>query len=104
MDSSPAMVLLEQLTLAAKHAAELGRWDMVDECYDERACVIAGASLSSDEMTRLLGLDQQVRERALVAKAALDSLLRESSAIRRRLNGLRQGSGAGESRSVFLQA
>jgi len=88
------MAGLERLTSIANEAAEHGRWDLVGECYREREIALADASLVPQETDRLLAIDRQIQERALVAQKALASLIRESSAIRRRLKGLRQGSGA----------
>jgi len=82
------------LASIAKEAAEQGRWDLVGECYREREIAIAGASLVPQETERLLAIDRQIEERALVAQKALASLMHQSSAIRRRLKGLRQGIGA----------
>lgn len=52
------------------------------------------ASIPRQDAERMLASDRQVRERALVAKAAVAELLRESQAIRLRLGRLRHGAGA----------
>lgn len=89
--SSSGAAELERLTSLAKDAAEQGRWDIVGERYRERAMVFEGVSLSPQEAAQLLTIDQEIRERTLVAKAALGQLLREAAAIRRRLKDLRHG-------------
>jgi hypothetical protein len=106
MEPSPAISQLERLTHTAKDAAEQGRWDIVGDCYRERESAIVGTSLLPHEADRLMTIDGRIREQALVAKKALASLIRESSMIRRRLKGLRQGTGAASSDSgmILLEA
>lgn len=84
---------LERLTVAARGAAEQGRWDLVDECYRAREAAMRGARLLPQDAERILAIDGEVRERALAARTALAELLRESLAVRLRLRGLRHGAG-----------
>jgi len=81
---------LERLTVFARNAAEQGRWDLVEECYRMREAVMQGVSIAQQDAERMLASDRQVRERAIVAKAAVAELLRESQAVRLRLSRLRQ--------------
>ena len=92
-DSETGVAELERLTVSARDAAERGRWDLVDECYRMREAVMEGVSIAQQDAERMLASDRQVRERALVAKAAVAELLRESQAVRLRLTRLRQGAG-----------
>lgn len=93
-DSETGMAELERLTASARDAAEQGRWDLVDECYRLRDIAMQGAPISRQDAERILASDRQVQERALVAKAAVAELLRESQAVRLRLGKLRHGAGA----------
>lgn len=93
-DREAGMMELERLTLSARDAAEQGRWDLVDEYYRLREAAMQGASIARQDAERMLASDRQVRERALVAKAALAELLREAQAVRLRLGRLRHGAGA----------
>lgn len=93
-DSETGMAELERLTVSARDAAEQGQWDLVDECYRLRDIAMQGASIPQQDAERMLASDRQVQERALVAKAAVAELLRESQAVRLRLSRLRHGAGA----------
>ena len=93
-DSETGMAELERLTVSARDAAEQGQWDLVDECYRLRDLAMQGASIPQQDAERMLASDRQVQERALVAKAAVEELLRESQAVRLRLSRLRHGAGA----------
>jgi hypothetical protein len=97
---------LARLTEAAKMAAEQGQWDLVDACYRERGALLETSRLPPQEANRLLAIDRQIQERAMVAQAALAASLREPAFIRRRLKGLRQGIGAASSDSwmILLEA
>lgn len=85
---------LEGLTVSARDAAEQGRWDLVDECYRMREAAMQGASIARQDAERMLASDRQVQARALVAKAAVVELLRESQAVRLRLSRLRHRAGS----------
>jgi hypothetical protein len=93
-DEETGRAELERLTVSARDAAEQGRWDFVDECYRMRDAAMQGATITQQDVERMLASDRQVRERALVAKAALAELLRESQAVRLRLSRLRHGAEA----------
>lgn len=92
--SEAGMAELERLTVSARDAAEQGQWDLVDECYRLRDLSMQGVSIPRQDAERMLASDRQVQERALVAKAAVAELLRESQAVRLRLSRLRHGAGA----------
>ena len=83
------MAELERLTVSARDAAEQGQWDLVEECYRLREAAMQGVSITQQDAERMLASDQQVRERAFVAKAAVAELLCESQAVRLRLGRLR---------------
>ena len=48
---------LFRLTLAAKEAADQGRWDLVEACYAQRGEQLEWAVLSTSELGRLTRLD-----------------------------------------------
>ncbi|HEY5931582.1 MAG TPA: hypothetical protein VIT63_01620 [Nitrospira sp.] len=79
-----------RLTKAAVEAAELGRWDIVIQCYEERGAMLEAAQEPVCGAEALLDLDEQIRVRVGDVQAVLISLLGEATATRQRLQGLRQ--------------
>lgn len=93
-----------QLTQVAVEAAQLGQWDLVIRCYQDRGELLEAAGLSVLQKEELLKLDSQVRDQVQTTQAVLTSLLGDVAATRHRLQGLRQRLGvpavARESMSV----
>lgn len=93
-----------QLTQAAVEAAQLGQWDLVIRCYQDRGELLEAAGLPVLYKEELLKLDSQVRDQVQTTQAVLTSLLGDVAATRHRLQGLRQRLGvpavARESMSV----
>ncbi len=83
-----------RLTKSAVEAAELGRWDVVVQCYRDRGALLETMQTPIGEAGDLLKLDAQVRNRVHTVQAVLTSLLSEATVTRQRLRGLRQRLGA----------
>lgn len=79
-----------QLTQAAVEAAQLGQWDLVIRCYQDRGELLEAAGLPVLYKEELLKLDSQVRDQVQTTQAVLTSLLGDVAATRQRLHGLRQ--------------
>ncbi|HEX5545062.1 MAG TPA: hypothetical protein VFX10_06145 [Nitrospira sp.] len=97
---------LFRLTLAAKDAAEQGRWDLVGACYAQRGEQLEWVVLSTSELDRLVRLDGEIVQRIRLAQLALSSAIQETARTCRRLDWLRQGIGAPslDSRTILLKA
>ena len=91
-----------QLTKAAAEAAELGRWDAVDQYYRERGALLMAMPTPIPEASDLLRLDAQIRDRVRTMQAVLASLLCEATATRQRLQGLQQRLGVQPSAPVTV--
>ena len=91
-----------RLTKAAVEAAELGRWDIVIQCYEERGAMLEAAQEPVCGAEALLDLDEQIRVRVGDVQAVLISLLGEATATRQRLQDLHQRLGVQPSTSVSL--
>ena len=85
---------LFRLTLAAKDAADQGRWDLVEAYYAQRGEQLEWVVLSTSELGRLVRLDGEIVQRIRFAQSALSSAIQETVRTYRRLEGLRQGIGA----------
>jgi hypothetical protein len=81
--------LLETLTARAVEAAEGGRWDVVQACYQQRARVLADAQQPACA-ARLSAMDQRVAERARLVQAVVAHALADVSAMRHRLEWIRK--------------
>jgi hypothetical protein len=92
MEQAPATIAarLERLTNLARAAAEQGRWDCVGDYYREREAAMQGLSLRPQDVEPLLAVDRWIGDHARTAQAALEPLIREAVALRRRLNAMRQ--------------
>jgi len=97
---------IEDMTRRACHAAEQGRWDIVDQLYRERERELPSASLSGEERRQIVLLDRCVEERARVARGALASLLQETAVQRQKIEELRRRIGvpARDTGTILLQA
>ena len=91
-----------RLTKTAVEAAELGQWDAVAQCYDERGALLAAIQTPVREASDLLKLDEQIRDRVRTVQAVLASLLGEATATRQRLQGLHQRLGGQPSTGVTV--
>ncbi|MDC8447843.1 MAG: hypothetical protein LV473_05765 [Nitrospira sp.] len=85
---------LFRLTLAAKDAADQGRWDLVEAYYAQRGEQLEWVVLSTSELGRLVRLDGEIVQRIRFAQSALSSAIQETTRTYRRLEGLRRGIGA----------
>ena len=91
-----------RLTQTAAEAAELGQWDAVTQCYDERGALLAAVQMPVREASELLKLDEQIRNRVRIVQAVLASLLGEAAATKQRLHGLHQRLGGPSSAAVTV--
>lgn len=90
------------LTNAAAHAAELGQWDTVAQCYHERENLLMAIKLSAREARDLMRVDEQIYDRVRTVQTVLMSLLGEATATRQRLQGLHQRLGVQPSTPVTI--
>ncbi len=91
-----------RLTKTAAEAAERGQWDAVAQCYDERGALLAGMQTPLQEVSELLKLDAQIRDRVHTVQAVLVSLLGDTAATKQRLHGLQQRLGGQPSTPVTV--
>ena len=87
---------LRALTAQAGQAAELGRWDQVEECYRLR-----GERLRDHQMPPALAMDlthfdREVAARIENVRLAVQSQLNEAAKIRQNLQGVRSWQGVSE--------
>ena len=75
----------EKLTLQAVQAAEEGRWDTVDLCYQRRGEVLRANDVSRSLARRLHSLDGRVHERLRMATMSIQHLLTAVASKRRLL-------------------
>jgi len=79
----------ERLTREALEAVKAGDWDLVDRCYAERGACLETMPVGAGLAARLLTLDGQVRDAAIVARTAILGLLSEAGKTRRHLRQLK---------------
>lgn len=84
---------IELLTQQALEASHAGDWDRVADCYSSRGSRLQTAVFDRALAQRLMALDAQVREAALVAQAAISNLLAENAQVKLQLRRLREGAG-----------
>jgi hypothetical protein len=84
---------LRTLTIQADQAAELGRWDQVEECYRLRGEHLRDHPIPSVLATDLTALDREVAARIAHARLAVQSQLIETAKIRQNLQGVRSWQG-----------
>lgn len=82
--------VIAQLTKTAGEAARSGQWDIVIQCYRDRGILLETTRGTIDQGEDLLKVDCQVRDHVRTILALLASLLGETAATKRRLQGLRQ--------------
>ena len=93
---------LRDLTAQAGQAAELGRWDLVEECYRLRGEQLRNHPVPSALATDLNRFDRMVEARIVNARAAVQSQLCEAAKIRQNLQGLRSWQGVRETEATFM--
>ena len=87
---------IRTLTAQAGQAAELGRWDQVEECFRLRGEQLRDHSIAPPLAADLAALDREVEARIVNARLAVQSQLIETAKIRRRFLGLRSWQGRSE--------
>ena len=87
---------LRTLTTQAGQAAELGRWDQVEECYRVRGEHLRDHPIPTVLATDLTVFDREVAARIVNARSAVQSQLIETAKIRQNLQGLRSWQGRSE--------
>jgi hypothetical protein len=96
-DSLPAWEQnLRALTAQAGEAAELGRWDQVEECYRLRGEQLYDHPMAPALATDLTHFDQAIAVRITNARLAVQSQLVEAAKIRRNMQGVRSWHGVND--------
>jgi hypothetical protein len=85
---------LELLTQQALEASQAGDWDRVATCYACRGINLQTAVSDRALAQRLMAIDAQVRAAALVAQAAISSLLADNAQVKHQLRRLRESTGS----------
>lgn len=89
-DETQSIVILTQQALEASQA---GDWDRVAACYANRETDLHRAIVDRALAHRLMAIDAQVRAAALVAQAAISSLLADNAQVKHQLRRLRESAG-----------
>jgi hypothetical protein len=84
---------LELLTQQALEASRAGDWDRVAACYASRGISLQTTVLDRALAQRLMSIDGQIRSAALVAQAAVSSLLADNAQVKLHLRRLRESAG-----------
>ncbi len=84
---------IELLTQQALEASRAGDWDRVMACYANRQVLLQGGRLDRIPVQLILDMDEQVRAAALVAQAAISSLIADNTHIQVQLRRLRESAG-----------
>jgi hypothetical protein len=87
---------LRTLTTQAGQAAELGRWDQVEECYRLRGEHLRNHSIPPALATDLTVFDREVADRIVNVCSAIQSQLSEAAKTRQKLQGIRSWQGLSE--------
>ncbi|HSS29853.1 MAG TPA: hypothetical protein VLL06_02435 [Nitrospiraceae bacterium] len=90
------------LTMQASQAAELGRWDQVEECFRLRGEQLRDHSIAPTLAADLAVLDREVETRIVNARLAVQSQLIEAAKIRQRFLGLRSWQGRSETQRPLM--
>jgi hypothetical protein len=90
------------LTVQAGQAAELGRWDQVEDCYRLRGEQLQNHQISPSLATDLAVIDRMVEARIVMARSAVQSQLIETAKIRQNLQGLRPWQALGGIESTLM--
>jgi hypothetical protein len=84
------------LTTQAGQAAELGRWDQVEECYRLRGEHLRDHTMLSALAKGLIQCDLEVAARIENARLAVQSQVSEAAKTRQKLQGIRSWQGLSE--------
>jgi hypothetical protein len=87
---------LRTLTTQASQAAELGRWDQVEEYYEQRGEHLFDYPMPAALAMDLTAVDRDVTTRIVNARLAVQSQLIETAKIRQNLQGIRSWQGLSE--------
>jgi hypothetical protein len=93
---------LRDLTAQAGQAAELGRWDLVEECYRLRGEQLRDHPIPPALATDITRFDRIVEARIMNARTAVQSQLLEAAKVRQNLQGLRSWQGVRETEHTFM--
>ena len=93
---------LRAVTMQASHAAELGLWDQVEECYRLRGEQLRDYPMSPALATNLTVIDREVAARILNARLAVQSQLVETAKVRQNLRGVRSWQGVRETEHLLM--
>lgn len=88
-----AIQYIEYLTQQALEASRAGDWDRVSAYYASRGISLHTTVLSRAVAQQLLEVDAQIRAAALVAQAAISSLLADNARVKLQLRRLRESAG-----------
>jgi len=84
---------IEILTQQALEASQAGDWDRVAACYANRETGLQRVIVDRALAHRLMAIDAQVQAAALVAQAAISSLLADNAQVKHQLRRLRESAG-----------
>ena len=87
---------VRSMTTQAAQAAELGRWDQVEECYRLRGEHLRDHPMPPALATDLTVFDREVAARIVNARSAVQAQQVETAKIRQNLQGLRAWQGQSE--------
>jgi len=90
------------LTTQAGQAAELGRWDQVEECYQLRGEHLRDHPIPPALATDLTIFDREVAARIVNARSAVQSQLIETAKTRQNFQGLRSWQERGETEHPLM--
>jgi hypothetical protein len=93
---------LRTLTTQASQAAELGRWDHVEECYRLRGEHLFDHPMLPALATDLTVSDREVADRIMIVRIAVQSQLIETAKIRQNIQGLRSWQGLSETEDPLM--
>ena len=93
---------LRALTTQAGQAAELGRWDQVEEYYERREKLILDYPMPTALAMDLAGVDRGVTTRIVNVQLAVQSQLIEITKIRQNLQGIRSWQGLSEVKDPLM--
>ena len=93
---------LRALTTQAGRAAELGRWNQVEECYQLRGEHLQDHPMPPALAVDLAQFDREVAARIVNARSAVQSQLIETAKIRQNLQGLRSWQGKNETDHTLM--
>ena len=93
---------LRTLTTQAGQAAELGRWDQVEECYRLREEHLRDYPMPPLLATDLPVFDREIAARIVNARSAVQSQLIETAKIRQNMQGLRSWQGQSETEHPLM--